>query len=62
MQSSRRLYRSSTDQKIAGVCAGLAEYFRIDPTLVRLVFVFLALAGGPGLLIYIIMWIVMPQG
>ena len=62
MQSSRRLYRSSTDQKIAGVCAGLAEYFRIDPTLVRLIFVFLALAGGPGLLIYIIMWIVMPQG
>ncbi|MBN1484706.1 MAG: PspC domain-containing protein [Chloroflexia bacterium] len=47
---------------IAGVCAGLAEYFAIDPTLVRLIFVILALMGGPGILIYIVLWIVMPEG
>jgi len=57
----KRLYRSADDQMISGVCAGLAEYFGIDPTLVRLLFVFLALAGGPGVLIYLIMWIVVPE-
>ncbi len=57
----KRLYRSTDDQMIGGVCAGLADYFSIDPTLVRLLFVFLALAGGPGFLIYLIMWIVIPE-
>jgi phage shock protein C len=46
---------------VAGVAAGLAEYMNLDPTIVRLLFVLLALAGGPGILIYIIMWIVMPE-
>jgi phage shock protein C len=46
---------------IAGVCGGLAEYFNVDPTIMRLIFVALALAAGPGLLLYIIMWIVVPQ-
>jgi len=55
-----KLYRSMTDKRVAGVCGGLAKYFNIDPTLVRLAFVFLALAGGPGFLIYLIMWIVLP--
>jgi phage shock protein C len=55
-----KLYRSMTDKRVAGVCGGLAKYFNIDPTLVRLAFVFLALAGGPGVLIYLIMWIVLP--
>ncbi len=58
---SRRLYRSQTDRMIAGVCGGLAEFFDIDPTLVRLIFVLLTLMGGHGILLYIILWIVMPS-
>jgi phage shock protein C len=45
---------------LAGVAGGIAKYFNVDPTLVRLLFVLFALAGGPGLLVYIIMWIIMP--
>ncbi len=58
----KRLYRSTTDKKIAGVCGGLAEYFNIDPTIVRVIFVLLLLPGGlPGLLPYLILWVVMPE-
>ena len=57
----KKLYKSSKDKKIDGVCAGIAEYFDIDPTLVRLGFAFVALAGGGGLLAYIICAIVMPR-
>ena len=57
----KKLYRSSTDRKIAGVCAGLAEYFNIDPTIVRVIFVLLLLPGGlPGLLPYLLLWIIIP--
>jgi len=58
---SKRLYRSLTDRKFAGVAGGLGEYFVMDPLLVRLAFVVLALAGGGGFLIYIILWIVTPE-
>lgn len=58
---TKRLYRSRKERMVAGVCGGLAEYFDIDPTIVRLVFVLLALAGGPGLVIYIVMAIVVPE-
>jgi len=58
---TKRFYRSTTDRKIAGVAAGLGEYFDIDPLLVRLIFVILALAGGGGVLIYIILWIITPD-
>jgi phage shock protein C len=57
----KRLYRSLTDRKIAGVAGGLAEYFDTDPLLLRLAFVVLALAGGGGALIYFILWIVTPE-
>jgi len=57
----KRLYRSLTDRKIGGVAGGLAEYFVIDPLLIRLAFVVLMLAGGGGFLIYIILWIVTPD-
>jgi phage shock protein C len=57
---NNRLYRSSENKMIAGVCGGLAEFFGSDPTLVRLVFVLLALLGGHGLLVYIILWIIVP--
>jgi phage shock protein C len=59
MDSQKQLRRSS-NKMIAGVAAGVAEYFNLDPALVRLVFVLLALAGGPGVLLYIVLWIVMP--
>jgi phage shock protein C len=57
----KRLYRSMSGKQIAGVCAGLAEYFAVDPTLVRVLFVILTLLGGPGLILYIILAIVMPE-
>lgn len=56
----KKLLRSSTDKKIAGVCAGLAEYFDLDVTLLRLVWVLLVLFGGTGLLAYVVAWIVIP--
>lgn len=46
---------------VGGVCAGIAEYFNIDPTLIRLAFVLLSIMGGPGILLYIIMWMVVPS-
>jgi len=55
-----RLVRSRSDVMLGGVCAGLGRYLNIDPTIVRLFFVLLALAGGGGVLIYIILWIVIP--
>jgi len=57
----KRLYRSPTDMKIAGVCGGLAEYFKIDPTIIRVIFVILLLPGGfPGFIPYVILWVVVP--
>jgi len=59
--AQKRLYRSMKDKMIAGVCSGLAVYFNLDPVLMRVIFVALALMGGPGILLYIILWIVMPE-
>ena len=57
----KKLYRSKTNKKIAGVCGGLAEFFNIDPTIVRVIFVVLLLPGGfPGFVPYVILWIVVP--
>ena len=56
----RRLYRSRTEKMIAGVCGGVAEYFNTDPTVIRLIWVLITLLGGAGVLLYIILWIVMP--
>ncbi len=55
-----RLYRSETDRIIAGVAGGLGEYFNIDPALFRLAFVLITLAGGSGILVYLIMWLILP--
>lgn len=58
----KRLYRSTTDRKIAGVCGGLAEYFNIDPTIIRVIFILLLLPGGlPGFVPYVILWIIVPE-
>lgn len=58
-----RLTRSTTDRMIAGVCGGLAEYFDLDPTLVRVGFVLLSIlsAAFPGLIVYIILAFVVPE-
>lgn len=57
----KKLYRSRTDKKIAGVCGGLAEYFNIDATILRIIFIVLLLPGGfPGLLPYAILWLFVP--
>lgn len=59
----KRLTRSLTDRWIAGVCGGIAQRFNLDPAIVRLGFVALSLAGAfPGILAYIIAWIIMPEG
>lgn len=57
---NKRLMRSGRDQKIAGVCAGVANYLDIDPTIVRVVWGVLAFAYGAGILAYIILWMIAP--
>lgn len=56
----KRLYRSRTDRKIAGVCGGIANYFEVDPTLVRLLWILFCLLGGAGIILYIIAVIIIP--
>ena len=61
MNMEKRLYKSNADKKLDGVCAGIANYFNIDPTLIRLAWVIFTLAGGCGLIAYIIAAIIMPR-
>ena len=58
---NKKLYRSSTNYKLAGVCGGIGEYFNIDPTLIRFGWIVFSVAGGAGLLAYIIAALVMPK-
>lgn len=60
--SQKRFYLSQTDKKFAGVCGGLAEYFDIDPLLVRVVVLFFIIFGGGGLLFYIVLALLAPKG
>lgn len=60
METTKRLYRSNVQRNIGGVAGGLAEYFDVDPVIVRLLFVVAALAGGAGIPLYILMWIFVP--
>jgi len=57
----KKLYRSKKDCVIGGVCGGIAEYFDIDPTLVRLLAILIFFFGGSGIIAYIIGWIIIPQ-
>lgn len=59
--SETRLYRSVHGRVIGGVAGGLADFFGIDPTIIRLIFVLLVIFGGSGVLIYIILWIILPE-
>lgn len=57
----RALHRSSTNRVIAGVAGGLGEYFDIDPTIIRIIFILLTIFGGSGILIYLVLWLIMPS-
>ena len=61
MDATRKLYRSNSNRKLAGVCGGLAEYFNLDATLIRVLFVLLAVLGGSGVVLYVAMWIIVPK-
>jgi len=58
--NNKRLYRDPSDKMLGGVCSGLADFFGIDPTVVRLAFVLLTLLGGHGVLIYLVLWLIVP--
>ena len=60
MQTQTRLARSADDKVLGGVCSGLAHYFGIDPVIVRLIFVALVFAGGMSVLLYPVLWLIMP--
>ncbi|MBQ9167698.1 MAG: PspC domain-containing protein [Oscillospiraceae bacterium] len=57
----KRLYKSRTEKKLDGVCGGIAEYFDVDPTVIRLAWVIFSLCGGSGILAYIICAIIIPR-
>ena len=57
----KKLYKSNTDKKLAGVCGGIAAYFNIDSTIVRLILAVFTLLGGAGILAYIVAALVMPN-
>ncbi len=59
--SEKRLTRVEDGRMIAGVCAGLAKYLGVDATVVRLIFVLLALFAAGGVLLYLILWLIMPM-
>jgi phage shock protein PspC (stress-responsive transcriptional regulator) len=59
--AKRRLYRSRSDRSIAGICGGIAEFFDLDPTLVRLLTLLLILFGGLSIWVYAILWIIVPD-
>lgn len=61
VMNQSKLYRDTRNQVIGGVAAGLGRYFNIDPLLVRILFVLLAIFGGGGLIIYILLWIFVPD-
>jgi phage shock protein C len=61
MEPTRKLYRSRTNRKLAGICGGLGQYFNVDATLLRVLFVLLAVLGGSGLILYLALWIIVPR-
>ena len=57
----KKLYRSRTNKKLCGVCGGFAEYFEIDPTILRILLIIFVLCGGAGILAYILFAIIVPN-
>ena len=60
MEKNKRLYRSAKNKVFGGVAGGIADYFDIDPIIIRLLFVVIAFAGGGGVIVYLILWIALP--
>ncbi len=58
---SSGLYRSETNKVLAGVAGGLGEYFNVDPNIIRIVFILLAIFGGSGIIVYIVLWLIIPS-
>lgn len=58
---NKNLYRSKAQRMLGGVCGGIAEYFDVDVTIVRLIWIFAMFVGGIGILPYIIAWIIIPE-
>lgn len=56
-----KLYRSKSNRILAGVCGGIGEYFKVDPTIVRLLWLLISITGGAGVIAYIIAWIIIPK-
>ncbi|MFN2363733.1 MAG: PspC domain-containing protein [Halarsenatibacteraceae bacterium] len=61
MADIKRLYRSRQERILAGVCGGIAEYFKIDPLIIRLLFVFIFFINGAGIIAYIVGWLIIPE-
>ena len=59
-QLYKKLWRSRNDRKIAGICGGLGVYFGVDPVWIRIIFIIFFLVGGTALIVYILLWIVIP--
>ncbi|MGD9093625.1 MAG: PspC domain-containing protein [Anaerolineales bacterium] len=57
----KRLYRSETDRWLLGVCGGIAEYFNLDPIIIRILFIIFAMVFGGGILLYLILWLIIPM-
>jgi len=58
---NKKLYRSQADKIFAGVCGGLADYFDIDATIIRLLFILIIAFGGSGFIVYLLLWLIMPK-
>lgn len=61
MAKEKILLRSKTNRLIGGVCAGIGNYFDVDPTLIRIIFVLITLFGGSGILLYLVLWLIIPS-
>ncbi len=59
-EGTKKLYRSNDNRWLAGVCGGVAEYFDVDPTLIRVLFILFSFVVGGGLIVYLILWLVIP--
>ena len=57
----KRLYRSGNERVLGGVCGGVAEYYKLDPTVIRILFILLTLVYGLGIVLYVALWLVMPR-
>lgn len=61
MNETRKLQRSTSNKMIAGVCAGIGKYFNLDPTIIRVLYVLMVFFAGFGILLYLILWLVIPS-